>query len=78
MAGGAGGRNHPAMPIKGLEALDDEARRQFEDETARHEQAMRRTPDASGEQLAAEVSKYLTRIDEILIGDARRRAALLA
>jgi hypothetical protein len=66
------------MPIKGLEALDAEARRQFEDETARHEQALRSAPDATGEQLAAEVSRYLTRIDEILLGDARRRAAALA
>ena len=63
------------MPIKGLEALDAEARRQLEDETARHEQAMHAVPGGGGEQLAAELSRYLNRIDEIVLGDARRRAA---
>ena len=65
------------MAMKGLDALDPTARRELENEVARHEAVVRGIPGADGSELAAEVMRYLARVDEILCDDARRRPASL-
>jgi hypothetical protein len=64
------------MAMKGLDALDLTARQELQDEVARHEEAVRGIPGAGGNELAAEVIRYLARVDQILCDDARRRLHL--